>query len=53
MRYVYAEVICITNQSNTLDSKYFKHDDEKELTQENGMSITDMGKISIYFSVVN
>ena len=50
---MYAVVICIINQSNTLDSKLFKHGDEKELTQENGISITEMGKMSMYFLVVN
>ena len=43
-------VICIINQSNTLHSKFFKHDDAKELTEENGISITDMGKMSIFLS---
>ena len=43
-------VICIINQSNTLDSKFFKHDEEKELTEENGISMTDMGKMSIFLS---
>ena len=49
----FAVVISISNQSNTLDSKFFKHDDEKELTEENGISITDMGKMSIYLLIVN
>ena len=50
---MYAVVILTINQSNTLDSKFFKHDDEKELTEENGISITDMGKMSIYLLIVN
>ena len=43
---MHAVVICIINQSNALDSKFFKHDDEKELNEENGISMTDMGKMS-------
>ena len=50
---MYAVVISIINQSNTLESKFFENDDEKELTDENGISITDMGKMSVYFLVVN
>ena len=49
---MYAVVISIINQSNTLESKFFENDDEKELTGENGISITDMGKIS-FFLVIN
>jgi len=47
---VYAVVISIINQSNTLESKFFELDDEKELTEENGISITDMGKMSIFLN---
>ena len=43
---MHAVVICIINQSNTLDSKFFKRDDEKDLIEENGISMTDMGKMS-------
>ena len=50
---MYAVVISVINQSNTLESKFFELDDEKELTDENGISITDMGKMSMYFLVVN
>ena len=45
---MYAVSISIINQRNTLKSKFFKHDDEKELTEENGISITDMGKMSFF-----
>ena len=47
---MYAVSISIINQSNALESKFFKHDDEKEVTEENGISITDMGKMSIFLS---
>ena len=47
---MYAVVISIINQSNTLESKFFENDDEKELTEENGISITDMGKMSIFLN---
>ena len=50
---MYAVVILTINQSNTLDSQFFKHDDGKELIPENGISITDMGKMSIYLLIVN
>ena len=53
LTYVYAVVILTINQSNTLDSQFFKHDDGKELIPENGISITDMGKMSIYLLIVN
>ena len=47
---MFAVVISVIDQSNTLESKFFELDDEKELTKDNGISITDMGKMSIFHS---